>query len=124
MRVLIISRNTFPHQSPRGFRTAELSEELVRQGHDVIVYSITGEYDYDHYMSETGVQIKRIPTLFDKNTNDKSRKLNLIDRLLQRFFSRSLFYPDIELMYRVPKILEKEKDVDLLITIAYPHTIH
>lgn len=124
MRILIISRNTFPHQSPRGFRTAELSEELVRQGNEVIVYSITGKYDYTQYMTETGVQIKSIPTLFDKNTNDNSRKLNLLDRILLRFFSLSLFYPDIELMFRVPKIIKQEKNIDLLITIAYPHTIH
>lgn len=124
MRILIISRNTFPHQSPRGFRTAELSEELVRLGHEVIVYSITGKYDYTHYMSETGVQIKGIPTMFDKNANDKSRRLNVLDRILLRLFSRSLFFPDIELMYRVPTIIAKEKDIDLLITIAFPHTIH
>lgn len=124
MRILIIARNTFPHQSPRGFRTAELSEALVRQGHEVIVYSIKGKYDYTQYMSETGVQIKGIPTVFDKNTNDGSKKLNILDRILLRFFSRSLFFPDIELIYRVPKIIAKEKNIDLLITIAFPHTIH
>lgn len=124
MKILIISRNTYPHQSPRGFRTAELSEELVRQGHEVVVYSITGKYDYTQYVAETGVQIKSIPTLFDKNTNDKSLKQNLLDRILLRLFSRSLFFPDIELMFRVPKIIEKEKEIDILITVAFPHTIH
>ena len=124
MRIVIISRNTYPHQSPRGFRTAELSEELARRGYDVAVYSITGEYDYSKYTADTGVQIRKIRTLFDKNANDNSRHPSFIDRILVRLFSRVLFFPDIELLFKVPGILRKESDCDLLITIAYPHTIH
>ena len=32
-RILIVSRSFYPDNSPRAFRTAELSKEFARQGH-------------------------------------------------------------------------------------------
>lgn len=40
------------------------------------------------------------------------------------FFHQWFLYPEIDFHFKVDSILQEEKDVDLLITIAYPHTIH
>ena len=36
-RILIVSRSFYPDNSPRAFRTTELSKEFARQGHHVTV---------------------------------------------------------------------------------------
>lgn len=124
MKILIISRNTFPKQSPRAFRTAELSEQLVKMGHQVILYTVQGKYDYTKYMSETGVILKPIHTHHAVDSNDNTGKMSIVGRALKKVFGRLLYYPDIEFAFLIKKILRSEKDVDLLITIAQPHSIH
>ncbi|MBK8622146.1 MAG: hypothetical protein IPN79_10350 [Saprospiraceae bacterium] len=37
MRILIVSAAFYPANSPRSFRTTELSKELASQGHEVVV---------------------------------------------------------------------------------------
>lgn len=124
MKILIISRNTYPKQSPRAFRTAELSEQLVKMGHHVTLYTVQGKYDYTKYSEETGVILKPIHTLHATGSNDNTGKMSIICRALKKVFGRLLYYPDIEFAFLMKKILRTEKDVDLLITIAQPHSIH
>lgn len=124
MKVLIISQNTYPLQGPRAFRTQELSEELARQGHDVTLYTVHGDIDYTEYEKATGVKMRDMKPRLPLTANDGVNRIKLKDRLLIRLLGRWLQYPFCELHFKVDSILQKEKDVDLLITIAYPHTIH
>lgn len=124
MKILIISRNTYPLQGPRSFRTQELSEELAKKGHEVILYTVQGKYDYSSYMKEKSITMHPIHTRHAVSANDGSGKMNIIDRIITKLFKRLLYYPDIEFMFRMKKILRAEQDVDLLITIAQPHSIH
>lgn len=124
MKILIISANTFPLNGPRAFRTQELSEEMARQGHDVTLYTVHGEVDYTEYEKDTGVKMRNIPTCFPVGGNDGKYRYNLFTRFIYHYFHRLLLFPEIEYHFRVDSILQKEKDVDLLITIAYPHSIH
>ena len=55
MKILIISNHAYPAQGPRAFRTTELSEQLVKMGHEVILYTVHGKYDYTQYVKDTGV---------------------------------------------------------------------
>ena len=50
MKILIISNHAYPAQGPRAFRTTELSEQLVKIGHEVILYTVHGKYDYTQYV--------------------------------------------------------------------------
>lgn len=118
MKILIISRMTVPRQSPRAFRTAELSEYLAKSGHDVTLYVVKGKYDYTSYMQKTGIKIKPIHTAL---TNAMP---SFINKFFTKLFKRWLYYPDIEFMFRMKKILQAENNIDLLITIAQPHSIH
>lgn len=124
MKILIISRNTWPLQGPRAFRTQELSEELVRQGHEVTLYTVHGDMDYAEYEMMTGVKMRDIHPRLPIGANDGKNRYNLWRRVLFHYFNRMLLYPDVELHFTVDSIIQREKDVDLLITIAVPHTIH
>lgn len=124
MKILIISRNTWPLQSPRAFRTQELSEELARRGHEVILYTVQGKYDYSAYMKEKGLILRPIHNKHARSSNDGTGRMSMIDRIITKFFKRLLYYPDIEFMFRMKKIIQNEPNVDLLISIAQPHSIH
>ena len=124
MKILIISQNTYPKHGPRSYRTQELSEELVRQGHDVTLYTVHGDIDYTEYEKETGVKMRDVNPCFPIAANDDKNRYGLISRITFHFLHRMLLYPEIEFHFKVGTILQKEKNVDLLITIAYPHSIH
>ncbi len=124
MKILIISQFTWPHQSPRAFRTAELSEELARLGHDVTVCSVPEGADYAAYTQKTGVEISPIAMRIPKNRGGSDYRYNVLDKIMYHSFNTLFDYPSIEFKRRTKDIIEKEKDVDLLITIAVPHEIH
>jgi hypothetical protein len=124
-RIVIISRTIFPAINPRSFRATELSLELARQGHDVTLYAVLGNYDYSEYESEHKLKIRNIGRMFfAKFNSDGTQRRTLIDRILNKLLNSLLEFPDIELMFKIPKIIESEKNVDLLISIAIPYPIH
>lgn len=124
MKILIISRNTFPLQGPRAFRTAELSEQLAKMGHEVILYTVLGKYDYTQYQKDTKVTIKDIKPKLSTANNDGVTRYTFIDKVLYHSLHWLIEYPDIEFVFKLNSIIRKEKAVDLLITIAHPHPIH
>lgn len=125
LNILIISRIIFPVNSPRAFRTTELAAELARQGHKVTLYAVLGKYDYSDFERETGVKVRNIgKMLFATSDSDGNYRYTLMDKILYHSLHRLIEFPDIELMLRVPGIIRKEKGTDMLITIAFPHTIH
>lgn len=126
MKILIISQNTYPNQSPRAFRTQELSEQLAKMGHEVVLYTIHGTCTYETYEKETGIKMRNIdmPSFIPLSGNDGTLRCNFFQRTLIHFFHRPILYPEIALYYKVDSLIQKEKDVDLLITIAFPFTIH
>lgn len=125
LKIHIISRVIFPVQSPRSFRTTELANELARQGHDVTVFAVLGNYDYSYYEKETGVKVKNTgKMLFATKNSDGKARYNFFDKLLFHAFHIIFEFPDIEFLFRVPQIISKNKKADVLITIAVPHPIH
>lgn len=124
MRIVIVARETWPHQGPRAFRTAELSEELAREGHDVTVYAVAGDSKYDAYTETTGVKVCPIQMNNPMNRDGREYRYNQWDRILFHLFKRIADYPLFEFKYRVRDLLRKESNIDLLITIAAPHEIH
>lgn len=124
MKILIISGYAFPTQNPRAFRTSELAEQLVRQGHSVTVYSPMGKYDYSEYQKETGVSMKDIPSVMTLPRPNMGKERNILTKVLWRLLRKLVDIPEVEYAFRVPSIIKKEPDTDLLITIATPHMIH
>ena len=73
MKILIISNHAYPAQGPRAFRTTELSEQLVKMGHEVILYTVHGKYDYTQYVKDTGVIRRDINPIFATAANDVTK---------------------------------------------------
>ena len=113
-------------QTPRANRTSELMIELGKRGHDVIVYSVLGKYDYSLFSKETGIKIKHIPLKWQvvPYSSDLEVRRTFVDKVLGRIFNRCFEFPEIEFKYRIKEILIAETEVDLLISIADPHHIH
>jgi hypothetical protein len=124
-RILIVSASFFPENSPRSFRTTELAKELSRQGHNVTVY-LPGEVkNYSQFEGDNRLKIKSLGTLKWKGIDLKGGNLELLARrVIRRVLQLLMEWPDIELMFKVPKALKKEEGYDLLISIAVPFPIH
>lgn len=125
MKVLVLTQHIFPIQTPRSIRSTELVKELARRGHDVTVYAVLGKYDYGSFEKETGIRVKGIPIRWEvlPTSSDGPSKRNFIDKVMGRLFRRFEF-PLFEFYYRVPEIIARESQYDVLISIAVPHQIH
>ena len=125
MKIVIISQVCYPDLGPRAHRTTELAKEFARKGHNVIVYALLGKYDYSKIQTETGVIFKNLGnSRFGISDNIGYCNRNITYRIIRKFVGKYFEFPLIELMPMVRKALKKEGDIDYLITVAYPHTIH
>lgn len=125
LKILIITRTIFPLKSPRSYRATELAKEFANQGHDVILYAVLGNYNYSEFNRSNNLKVKSIRKMrFATFNSDGKRRYNYFDRFFSRFFLKYLDYPNIEFMFKINTIINQEKDIDLLITIASPHAIH
>lgn len=124
MKIVLISRFFYPLLSPRSFRTTELAKEFVRKGHDVTVYAVLGDTDYSDFIRKTGVKVKPINMCLSTSNSDGKCRYNIVDKILYHSLHYLAEYPDIEFVWKVPRVIKLEDNIDLLITIACPHTIH
>src|SRR5690554_573517 len=125
MKIVIISRLIYPANAPRPVRATELAKEFARQGHDVTLYGVLGNYNYTIFEKKTGIKVKSLGSPFFARLNsDGSHSFKFIDRVLRRILGRWFEFPDCELGGNVYKSLKKESNIDLLITVAVPFSIH
>jgi hypothetical protein len=120
-KILIITSGFYPGNSPRAFRATELAKELARQGHQVNVYlpgPITSEQRL--FEQSTGVVLCTLGNLRWKPIKGSG----FFARAFARGFSLLCEYPDVELFFKIPKALKREKGYDLLISIAVPYPNH
>ena len=123
-RILIVCSGFYPGTSPRAHRATELAKEFALQGHEVVVLTPENPKQID-FAKEHQVQIKDLGKLRWKAINFGASKMgSMLTRLAGRLLQLSMEYPDIEYMFKVKKALQKEKDYDLLISIAVPYPIH
>jgi hypothetical protein len=124
-KILIVSRSFYPMNSPRSFRTTELTKEFVRQGHEVTVITFRDNENHPEFEEKFGVTIKDLGKPRWKTVQLKGKGLKLLGRrLLRRALHLVLLYPEIELQRLVKNALLKESGYDLLISVAAPHPVH
>lgn len=124
-KILIISHLIYPAQSPRSQRATELAIELAVQGNDVTLYAVLGKYDYMKLSAAYGLKIRNIGNLvLSKLNSDGTSGNSLLQRVLIRLFEKLLEFPDIELLFRIPRLISREENVDLLISVAKPYAVH
>lgn len=125
MKIVIIAQLIFPATFPRAMRATELAKELARQGHDVTLYGVLGAFEYSGFEKEHHLKVKNIGRLlFSTVTGDGVPKKNWLLRGLKRVFNKLFEFPDIELMFKMPRLLAAERDADLLISVAVPYALH
>tara|TARA_R100000306_G_C4380803_1_gene144224 strand:- start:5526 stop:6629 length:1104 start_codon:yes stop_codon:yes gene_type:complete len=125
-KIVIISRSFYPANNPRANRTTELAKELARQGHRVTVYAVLGNYDYLDFEKKFYVNVKNMgPAIFSTTNSDGVQKPDSFKtKLGSVLFNKVLEFPDIELSFRVYRVLTEISKKDILITIAVPYPIH
>jgi glycosyltransferase involved in cell wall biosynthesis len=123
-KILIVSRSFYPQNSPRSFRTTELTKELAKQGHDVTVIIPKSEV-HTAFEVEHGITIKDLGEDAEAKPAPKGNG-GFISKAVNRFKEQFLLYPSIKLKDMVYNALKKEenKNYDMLISIAAPHPIH
>src|SRR5690554_4723211 len=125
MKIVIISRVIYPANAPRPVRATELAKEFARQGHNVFLYGLLGNYNYEIFENETKIKVKSLgKTYFSRLNSDNSHSYSFIEKLLAKLLRKWIEFPDLELSKNVFNILKKEQNIDLLITVAVPFPIH
>jgi hypothetical protein len=124
-KILIVSMSFHPLNTPRAFRTTELTKELGRQGHEVDILTKGRGFDYLRFGKNFSCNV--MPTLYTKqyNPNIFLTKRNLLKRIMDRFLYQFFLYPDIEISWAIVSKLKKiNKNYDLIISIAKPYAVH
>jgi len=133
MKIVIIAKTIHPASLARATRASELAKEFARQGHEVTLYAELGKYAYSAYEKEHNLKVKNIGRLLFSifNSDGVINKTTLasppriiLSKLLGKVLNRPFEFPDIELMFRIPRIVKAERDADLLISVAVPYPIH
>ena len=125
LKIVIISKNSYPALGPRAHRTTELAIELAKRGHKVTVYAMLGRFDYSNFSQKTNITFKNLGvSKLGVTDNEGFYNKALWAKGLRRLFSKYAEVPNAELMPMVNKALKNEGNIDYLITIAQPHTIH
>ncbi len=60
MKIVIIGQWTYPKLTPRAFRTFELAKQFGKLGHDVVLYALTGDYDYSEIELANNIKIRNL----------------------------------------------------------------
>lgn len=124
-KILLVSATFHPFISPRSFRATELAKELARKGHEVTVYTIFENADYDQMGKDFNIRFKDLgKRKFGVLRLKGGKVVNLLNRAINRTLLQLFEFPDIELMWKVKKALAHESGYDLLITIATPFPVH
>ena len=125
MKIVIISQNCYPYISPRANRATELAKEFSKRGHDVYLYALLGNIDYNRYKNDFGFVFKKLGvSRYGLYNNENNRSINVFYKIIAKFMGKYLEFPKNELKKFTYNVLKKENNIDLLITIAHPHTIH
>lgn len=122
---MIVSNFFYPENTPRAFRTTEIAKELSRLGHEVILYipktnDEVAKFCDSHHIEHHQVRIPQWTGFELKG----GKMLVLLKRIINRLLGTFIMYPSILYLKAIPQALAGQKDIDLLISIAAPHTIH
>jgi len=124
-KIIIVTAGFYPMNTPRSFRSTELAREFARKGHDVVVVLPFRGYDYSKFETEAEIKFIDIGDLRFRSIEFKGSGLSLlIKRVIRRLLKLLFEYPDIELMFKVSKVLRYQTGFDLMISVAVPFPIH
>lgn len=125
-KISIVTRVIFPSASPRANRSTYLANELAKQGYDVTIFCLLGDYNYHQYCNQYKLQVESLGKSYLGNGNSDNGKQisNISFRFCKRLFGKYLMFPEIELCYLIFKKRKQILDADSVISIAHPFAIH
>lgn len=125
MKIAIVSNFFYPENTPRAFRTTEIAKEFSRLGHKVVLYIPNVTDEVVAYCISHGIECHQINIpCWSGFKLEGGKLLILIKRVINRLLGTFLMYPTIMYLKAIPKVLAGQKDIDLLFSIAAPHTVH
>lgn len=125
LKIVIVTEVVFPRIAPRAFRATELAKALAAKGHNVTLIASLGKYDYTEFEDKYKVKVKDLgSTGFATKNSDGKINLPLWKKGVIFFLHKLLDFPDILLLNKVKKAVINEGQIDLLISIAVPHSVH
>ena len=125
LNIVIIGQWIYPMLNPRAHRTWQLAINFAKKGHNVTVYALLGDTDYSDFEKKYNIKVKNLGKSRLGCVNSDGKETNILQRLLAKMFRRNYQFPDIELTSLVKKVIDSlDFNVDILMTIASPHTIH
>lgn len=125
-KISIVTRVIFPAVSPRANRSTYLATELARQGYDVTIFCLLGDYDYHQYCNQHKLKIKSLGKSYLGNGNSDTGKQSsgFLFKACKRLFGSILMFPELELCYLIFKKRKQILEADSIISIAHPFAIH
>jgi hypothetical protein len=125
LNIVIVSGVIFPRIAPRAFRATELAKALAKKGHKVTLIASLGNYDYSNFEKQTGIVVKDLGTSYFATLNSDGKiNVPLWKKGIIYLLMKLLHFPDVLLTAKAKKAVLKEDNIDILITIAIPHSIH
>ena len=132
-KILIVSHQYLPHQSPRTVRWKMIYDELINSGYNVTVLTGTKQVENDlniRYIGNTRASSVVGNLRKQSNTDQGSIIKNLIFRALKKvykFFYKVLAWPDYT-MFWIYSIWRNRKkiniDYDVIISVSLPFSSH
>jgi hypothetical protein len=89
----------------------------------VVVYVPNVTRRGEHFLEQFPFEIHDLGTLSWKEPRLKPPFMT-VKRIAKRLLNLFFQFPDIELMYKIPKALKNVHGFDLLISVAMPHSVH
>ena len=124
--IIIVSAFFYPELTPRAFRTTELVKEFCKRDYEVTLYLPRKvNVDYSTFPVIKNLTIKYFTK--SKTCDFIPHGHNIISGIIRHILLpiyHLIEFPNIRFMFQIPKYLRKEPHCDLLISIAYPHSIH
>lgn len=126
MKIVLIGQWAYPEQNPRAQRAWHLGVRLAKDGHDVTLYALLGkEYDYSGIEKSCGLKVRNLGVSRNGLVDSEGKKSKrLVSRVVKTIVNEYALYPGGDLDPMVRKALDREGNIDLLISIASPHAIH
>jgi hypothetical protein len=124
-KIIIVSAVFTPEITPRANRVTELAMEFARMGHDVVVYTKKKNYNHSDISKEYGIRVAYYGNQVLPDIVLKSNKIVFfITRAINKILNILFYYPYIEDTFLIPRALKKEEGYDLMISVAFPHSVH
>jgi hypothetical protein len=98
--------------------------EFQRQGHRVVLISKFRDHDYTEFLNQHPITLKMwSKAKFPRIPQYKRNPLRMVFRALARMLQLLFEYPAIEEMFKVKRMLRKERGYDLMISFAVPYPV-